>query len=509
MKHKKSLKIFCAVLAAVMALTPYTASVVPAAESTTVTSGESNVSANNLESTESTTKESEKAESTTSEEQESTTSQDTETDSETPEEAIEKLEQQKDVLEADLQAVEERIAALADNSEVTEEYINALDEKIGIINQQLTVLDEQVLDYEENIKALQASIEENQKQYDELEAQVEEVQNALDELNRKFQAKYDAYCLRMRAIYISGNYNLLTALLTCSDISSFLTRYEMIKAVSKSDAELMQEIQEQTNQILAKESDLNQKKEALNQINLTLLTQRTDLEYKQESLTKTQEDIASKKITLAQDKAESDQLFARLTAETGMYTEYRNEDKELTAAAEQQINDLINGFITPEEVSEITTGNRDEEPSVVNSDTDVYSRSDGVYNMTYPAPGHYTVSAGFPNYSNGSYHGGIDFPCPTGSKVVAAQKGVVAGVKRLDYSYGYYVLIYHGTDANGDKVFTLYAHNSQILVSPGESVYKGQQIAKSGSTGNSTGPHCHFEIRVGGTRINPKNYLSK
>ena len=106
-------------------------------------------------------------------------------------------------------------------------------------------------------------------------------------------------------------------------------------------------------------------------------------------------------------------------------------------------------------------------------------------------------------------HGGIDFPCPTGTKVVAAQKGVVAGVKRLDYSYGYYVLIYHGTVANGDNVFTLYAHNSEILVSPGDSVYKGQQIAKSGSTGNSTGPHCHFEIRVGGTRINPKNYLSK
>ena len=129
--------------------------------------------------------------------------------------------------------------------------------------------------------------------------------------------------------------------------------------------------------------------------------------------------------------------------------------------------------------------------------------------MTYPVPGHYTVSAGFPNYSNGSYHGGIDFPCAVGTNVVAAQKGVVAGVQRLDYSYGYYVLIYHGTDASGDKVFTLYAHNSSILVSPGQSVYKGQQIAKSGSTGNSTGPHSHFEIRVGSTRINPKNYLSQ
>lgn len=479
MKHKSTLKILCAALCAVTVLTPFHASIVPAAEQQTAS------------------------------QQESTTETTQLTEEQKREEARKKLEDQKSVLEADLAEAEQKIAALAADSKNTEEYINALDEKIGILNQQLTVLDEQVLDYEEDIKLLQTSIEENQKQADTLQAQVDSVQAELDDLNTKFMAKYDAYCLRMRAIYISGDYNLITALLTCSDISSFLTRYEMIRAVSKSDAQLMQEIQEQTEIILARESDLNEKKAALNEMNTALFAQQNELEYKQAALTAAQEDIAAKKITLAQDKAESDQLFARLTAETGMYTEYRNEDQALSDAAQQQIEDLMNGIISPEDVSDFTTGNRDETPTVIYNDTDVYNNSDGVYNMTYPVPGHYTVSAGFPNYSNGSYHGGIDFPCPTGTKVVAAQKGVVAGVKRLDYSYGYYVLIYHGTDSNGDKVFTLYAHNSELLVSPGDSVYKGQQIAKSGSTGNSTGPHCHFEIRAGGTRINPKNYLSK
>lgn len=479
MKHKSTLKILCAALCAVTVLTPFHASIVPAAEQQTAS------------------------------QQESTTETTQLTEEQKREEARKKLEDQKSVLEADLAEAEQKIAALAADSKNTEEYINALDEKIGILNQQLTVLDEQVLDYEEDIKLLQTSIEENQKQADTLQAQVDSVQAELDDLNTKFMAKYDAYCLRMRAIYISGDYNLITALLTCSDISSFFTRYEMIRAVSKSDAQLMQEIQEQTEIILARESDLNEKKAALNEMNTALFAQQNELEYKQAALTAAQEDIAAKKITLAQDKAESDQLFAQLTAETGMYTEYRNEDQALSDAAQQQIDDLMNGIISPEDVSDFTTGNRDETPTVIYNDTDVYNNSDGVYNMTYPVPGHYTVSAGFPNYSNGSYHGGIDFPCPTGTKVVAAQKGVVAGVKRLDYSYGYYVLIYHGTDSNGDKVFTLYAHNSELLVSPGDSVYKGQQIAKSGSTGNSTGPHCHFEIRAGGTRINPKNYLSK
>lgn len=431
------------------------------------------------------------------------------TEEQKKEEAKKKLEEQKALLDADLKKSEEKLALLSSQSKNTEEYINALDEKIGVMNEQLTVLDEQVLGYEEDIDVLQKEIEVNQTDADTLQQEVDKVQVKLDDLNKKFMAKYEAYCMRIRAIYISGSYNIISALLSCGDISSFLTRYEMIKAVSKSDAQLLSEIEAETDKILLQEADLNDKKTALDNIQMILLAQQNELKYKQDSLTAAQEEIASKKVTLSQDRAESDQLFAQLTAANGMYTEYRNEDKSLSEAAEKEIQDLLNGIISADEVSDFTTGDRSDTPTVVYRDTDVYNKSDGVYNMTYPVPGHYTVSAGFPNYSNGSYHGGIDFPCATGSSVVAAQKGVVIGVKRLDYSYGYYVLIYHGTDSKGRKVVTLYAHNSSIIVSPGDTVYKGQQIAKSGSTGNSTGPHCHFEIRVNDSRINPKNYLSK
>lgn len=426
------------------------------------------------------------------------------------EEAKKALENQKKELENNLKASEEKLALLASQSKNTEEYINALDEKIGYLNEQLTLLDAQVVGYEEDIDILQQSIDSNQQQADVLQKDVDEAQRKIDELTLRFQSKYDAYCIRIRAIYISGSYNILTALLTCGDISSFLTRYEMIKAVSKSDAQLLASIEEETNKIIAQEADLSEKRNTLDDIKMALLAQKNELVSKQQSLAAIQLDQANKKIILSQDRAESDKLFAELTAQNGMYTEFRNEDKSVIAAVEDEIQSLISGVKKPEDVTLGTTSDRTN--TTVSSDysySDIYSKSDAVLNMTYPVPGYYTVSAGFPNYSNGSYHGGIDYPCPSGSKVVAAQSGVVIGAKNLDNSYGHYILIYHGTDSKGRSVVTLYGHNSEILVHVGQNVSRGQQIAKSGSTGNSTGPHCHFEIRLDGERANPKNYLSK
>ena len=113
-----------------------------------------------------------------------------------------------------------------------------------------------------------------------------------------------------------------------------------------------------------------------------------------------------------------------------------------------------------------------------------------------------SISAGYPNYSSGRYHGGVDFPCKTGTSVCAAESGTVVTAKEINYSYGYHIIIDHG---NG--LSTLYAHNSRLLVKVGAKVKRGQVIAKSGSTGNSTGPHCHFEVRVNNIRVNPMNYL--
>ena len=99
-------------------------------------------------------------------------------------------------------------------------------------------------------------------------------------------------------------------------------------------------------------------------------------------------------------------------------------------------------------------------------------------------------------------HSGMDLAVPTGTSVRAALPGTVTVSTYNQGGYGYYVMIDHGSGLS-----TLYGHNSQLLVRVGQTVEAGDVIALSGSTGRSTGPHLHFEVRINGERTNPRSYL--
>lgn len=123
----------------------------------------------------------------------------------------------------------------------------------------------------------------------------------------------------------------------------------------------------------------------------------------------------------------------------------------------------------------------------------------GTGSLIAPVSG--TMTSGY-KYRWGRMHKGIDYGLSVGSTVRAADNGRVIVSEYSRSGYGYYIIIDHG---NGMK--TLYAHNSQLLVNVGDTVEQGQSIALSGNTGNSTGPHCHFEVMIDGENVNPANYL--
>ena len=124
----------------------------------------------------------------------------------------------------------------------------------------------------------------------------------------------------------------------------------------------------------------------------------------------------------------------------------------------------------------------------------------GTGSFSTPLSRSYTVSSKF-GMRWGRQHTGIDLALPTGSPVIAADGGKVI-FSGTNGTYGKLVIIDHGANLK-----TYYAHNSKLLVSKGDNVYKGQQISESGNSGRSTGPHLHFEVRVNNIPVNPEKYL--
>lgn len=433
----------------------------------------------------------------------------------TVEQAQALLEEQRKALEQSLKESEEKLLQFSESEKVTAEYIDSLDEKIGYLNEELTLLDNEVRQASEKVDLLTAEIGALSEAINEIQAEYDKANDQLTALEESFKTTKNAYCLRLRAMYISGSSSLLIALLTSKDISQLFSRYEMIKAITKSDTALMNEVNrriaeitEQNSEILSKKTELEANKASLDEKQSQLLSEQHIIEAKQN-------EIAEKKITLATNRAESDALLAQYTAQTKMYGEYKYEDEELIKLVDEEINAILSGQKDPSEMKIPELSDIQKNPEVPNTTSALYYKSNAVLNMTYPAPGYYTVSESFGYYKSGGLHTGIDFPYPVGTTVVAAQKGIVLTSKALRdnkgnyYSYGKYIIIYHGTDAQDRKIYTLYAHNSKLNVSVGQTVTKGQKIAEGGSTGNSTGPHCHFEVIIDNEKVSPINYLSR
>lgn len=360
-------------------------------------------------------------------------------------------------------AAQKEIDRLAKEKAETQEYVAALDKKIQIIRDQLSALNKQASELQSSINQVEQSIASN-------EAQMLEIQDEINAKQAEFDKIYSEYCQRLRAMYVSGHASNLEVLLTSSDISAILTRSEMIRSISRRDSNTLNE--------------LTKKMEEIEKDKAALEIKRVELNENKEKLQTQKEELNANISQVSSSKAELDSQIAEANAAMKRISDKSSEYKELIEDNNAEIQSIR---------ATILANNR---PSSGGG-----SGGGGSGRLGYPTSSR-TISAGFPNYSSGRYHGGVDFPVPSGSNIYAADSGTVIIAKNLNYSYGHYLVIDHG---NG--LSTLYAHNTTLLVGVGTHVNKGQVIALSGSTGNSTGPHCHFEVLLNGNQVNPMNYL--
>ncbi|MFQ9065438.1 MAG: murein hydrolase activator EnvC family protein [Eubacterium sp.] len=384
------------------------------------------------------------------------------------------LRDKKQKIQNQIDAAQSKINKLSGQKKNTEEYISALDTKIQALKDKISTLKSEANDLQKSINTVTNKINDTKNQIDK-------IQSDIDAKQAEFDKTFDEYCQRLRAMYVSGHASNLEVLLTSSDISSILTRSEMIKSVSKKDSDTLNGLMDKMNEIEKDKADLEKKR-------LDLKDDKAKLQSQKDKLDSNIATVNASKTELDKEINEANSMMRKLNSQTAEYQESISDNEDEIAKIEAQI------------AAEIRKA---QASSSVNTGSSSGSYGSGAYSGTlgYPTSSR-RVSAGYPNYSSGRYHGGVDFPVASGSPVHAAASGTVIIAKNLNYSYGHYLVIDHG---NG--LSTLYAHNTTLLVGVGSHVTKGQVIARSGSTGNSTGPHCHFEVRVNGTRVNPFNYL--
>lgn len=372
-----------------------------------------------------------------------------------------------DKINQNIKEAQKELDSLDDQVADKKAYSDALMKKIDLLQDKLDAL-------ESNRDDLQSEIDAVQKRIDETQAEINKAEKEIEKKEQEFDGVYEEYCQRLRAMYISGNVSMLEVLLESGDISSILTRAEMVKSVSEQDSATLDDL-------MTKMEEINKEREELANNKIQLGKDKDSLNSRKQELQKSIDEYNSSKAELNAEVEECNAALASLDDKRSEVKETLNVNQEQKRQIEAEINNAL-------------SGSGSNKPGSGNYNP-------GTGQLAYPTS-YRQISAGYPNYSNGSYHGGVDWPCPTGTAVHAADSGVVVIAKKLTYSYGQYILIDHG---NG--LSTLYAHNSSLVVGVGDKVSKGQIIAYSGESGNATGPHVHFEVRLNGTRVNPMSYL--
>ncbi len=292
-----------------------------------------------------------------------------------------------------------------------------------------------------------------------LEANLREIELSLAEAEENYKRQEDLFKTRMRIMYQNTNMSLLDTIAQSKSIIDFMERIQYISLIAKSDRSLIE--------------DLNLAKQ--------------DVEYKRQLKEEAKQDLEAQ----ASDKQE------RITQLTASRAEVEEELKRSTKQL-AQLEKEEDALIAKSKELNSTIKNLSKKAKYAGG------------SMVWPCPSAYKVTSPFgmrkhPILRKYKNHTGIDIDGDKGDSIVAANKGTVIISEYNKGGYGNYIVIDHG-----GGITTLYAHLSKKLVSVGDEVKAGAVIGKCGSTGLSTGPHLHFEVRVNGTPVNPmKGYLSK
>ena len=361
------------------------------------------------------------------------------------------------VTQSQIDALEQQQEELQAKREEMEAGLAQLEGEHATLLEQKAALDEQNEVYRQEIELIQEQVD----LYTSL------VEQKAQEVELATQAESDqlaTYRRHVRAMEENGSYTYLSLLFGSQSLGELLSNLDMIGEIMEADQRSYDEY------VAARENS--------ERIQAEYESMLTDLDAKQAEL-------EDEQAALEEQIAHAQQLIVELEAQIETDREAYEAELAREAELESQIQDMIAELERQEAANSIT--------------------STGTY--IWPLPGYSPGSAyGWrihPIWGDMRFHAGEDIGAPSGTPILAADSGVATVIPNNGNGYGNYIMINHG----GGRV-TLYAHMSAFAVSNGATVTQGQVIGYVGSTGNSTGPHLQFEVRVNGATTDPKSYFS-
>lgn len=374
--------------------------------------------------------------------------------------SINSLKNEKDSVKDKISEAQDDLEDISAEKSETLKQVESLITKISSYNKEINEVKSNISSLEKKIKEAEAKIKDDEEEYAREDAAMRE---------------------RLVAMYINGDTSYLDYMFSSANIVDFISSYHLISQVAEYDAQMLEKVQKHKEKIENSKNELEKDKKSLVSSKATLESKQSALKVakkeKQSYADKLSEDEKKTKQKIEELQEENDKLDKEIAKAQAAIEAARRAAANKTNSSKPNMNASASGFIYP-------IGSQYKNPTT------------GWY------------------YRSGGFHGGVDFSGAgiSGSPIYAVADGYVVISKAVKnkkgqyVSYGNYVLIAH---YNG--LYTLYAHMSSRAVSAGQTVSQGQTIGYVGSTGNSTGPHLHFEVRTGNgsyaNRVYPMNYL--
>lgn len=348
--------------------------------------------------------------------------------------------------------LEDQLADLQRRAEEQQAKTNEASAKVESVSERLRQI-------QEDLRVATAEYKEVKSQLDDVEDKISDNTELLQKTEADLKVKNKKLQRRVRDIYINGQISYVDVLFGAKDFSDLVTRMDVLKRIIKHDYDLIMKVKEEKATVEKTRVQLEEDKAQAESLVADAQVKKSRMEDKE----------AEQKVLL--DQA----VYDRDTSERAY--------EELMAASEEVANMIRR--------SQMSAAGYSGAPA-------------GAGGMIWPISGPITSEFGWrthPIFGTSRFHSGLDIGGDYGMPIYAAAGGTVIYAGWIS-GYGNAVIIDHG-----GGVTTLYGHNDSLNVSEGESVAQGQVIAMCGSTGNSTGPHCHFEVRENGEPVSPYGYL--